>query len=64
MSGKGTNVYDTKIKKKNFYKNKKPFVIDDIDVNEMFLSKKNHMVKKSLSKLLGIMTMMTLDHYV
>ena len=37
---------DKKINKINFYKNKKLFKIDDIDINEILASKKNHMVKK------------------
>ena len=35
------NIYfgDKKIKKSDFYKNKKAFQIDDIDVNKIFVSK-------------------------
>ena len=40
MSGKSINFGDKKINKSNFYKNKKIFRIDDIDVNKMLVSKK------------------------
>ena len=55
-----------KIKKGTFTKeNKKIFNIDDIDVNEILVSKKNHMAKiLHLYTLLDIMIMMLLDHYV
>ena len=33
MSGKSINFEDKKINKSNFYKNKKIFKIDDIDIN-------------------------------
>ena len=40
MSKYNINVDDKKINKSNFYKNKKLFKIDDIDVNEVLVSKK------------------------
>ena len=40
MSGKSVNFRDKKIKISNFYKNKKIFKIDDIDVNKVLVSKK------------------------
>ena len=40
MSGKSVNFYDKKINKSNFYKSKKPFQIEDIDINEILVSKK------------------------
>ena len=40
MSGKSINFNDKKIKKSNFYKNKKINSIDDIDVNKILVSKK------------------------
>ena len=40
MSGKNINFDDKKIKKSNFYKNKKIISIDDIDVNKILVSKK------------------------
>ena len=39
MSGKNIN-FDDKIKKSEFYKNKKVFQINDIDVNKIIVSKK------------------------
>ena len=39
MSGENINFDDKKIKKSDFYKNKKPFQIDDVDVNKMLVSK-------------------------
>ena len=44
MSGKSINFEDKKIKKSEFDKNKKVFQIDNIDVNKILVSKKNHMV--------------------
>ena len=35
-----TRVNDKKIRKSDFYKNKKPFHIDDLDVNKILVSKK------------------------
>ena len=40
MSGKSINFDDKKILKSEFYKNKKETKIDDIDVNKIFVSKK------------------------
>ena len=40
MNTKNINVDDRKIKKTEFYKNKKIFNIDDIDVNKILVSKK------------------------
>ena len=40
MSGKNINFEDKKIKKSDFYKNKKINSIDDIDVNKTLVSKK------------------------
>ena len=39
MSGKNINFGDKKIKKSDFYKNKKVTKIDDIDVNKILVSK-------------------------
>ena len=39
MSGKSVNFGDKKIKRSKFYKNKKTFKIDDIDVNKILVSK-------------------------
>ena len=40
MSKKSINFGDEKINKNNFYKNKKLFNIDDIDVNKILASQK------------------------
>ena len=40
MNGKNINFDDQKIKKTEFYKNKKIFNIDRIDVNKILVSKK------------------------
>ena len=40
MSGKSINFDDKKINKSNFYKNKKLFNLNDIDVNKILVSKK------------------------
>ena len=39
MSKKSINFDDKKINKSNFYKNKKLFKIDDIEVNKILVSK-------------------------
>ena len=65
MSGKSTNIDDKKINKNNFYKNKKLFNIHDLDVNKILVSKKESYGKKnSLQYFIGIMMMMSSDHYV
>ena len=40
MSGKSINFGYKKINKSNFYKNKKLFKIEDIDINNILVSKK------------------------
>ena len=65
MSGKSISFDDRRIKKSHFYKNKKLFKIDDIDVNKILVSKKEaYGTKSQLNALLGMMIMMLLDHYV
>ena len=66
MSGKNIIFNNKKIKKGNFYKEKKQSKIDDIDVNKILISKKEaYFVQKSnLNTSLGIMMMISLDHYV
>ena len=65
MSGKNINFDNKKIRKRTFYKNKTINNIEDIDVNNILISKKNHTVQKiHLNTLLDIMIMMQLDHYV
>ena len=39
MSGKNINFDDKKVEKGKFYKNKKVFQIDDIDVNKILVSR-------------------------
>ena len=55
-----------KIEKSDFYKFKKIFNIDVIDVNKMLVSKNEPYSKKKkhLNTLLDIKRMMLLDHYV
>ena len=54
MSGKNINFDNKKIKKSNFYKNKKVTKIDDIDVNKMLVSKKEpYGTKNSLKHFIG-----------
>ena len=50
MSGKSKNFDNKNIKKSNFYKNKKLFRIEDIDVNEIFVSKKESYGTKNAIK--------------
>ena len=50
MSGKTINLSDKKIKKSDFYKNKKVFQIDSIDVINILVSKKEPYGTKSSSK--------------
>ena len=40
MSAKSINFEEKKINKSNFYKNKKLFMIEDIDINTIIVSKK------------------------
>ena len=54
MSGKNINFNDKKIKKSIFYKNKRIYSTDDIDVNNILVSKKeSYGTKKSLKYLIG-----------
>ena len=54
MSGKSINFGDKNINKNNFYKNKKLFKIEDIDINKIFVSKKEpYVTKNSLKYLTG-----------
>ena len=62
MSGK--NFGDKKVKKSDFYKNKKVIKIENIDVNKILLFKEEPLGKKNyLNILLDIMMMMLSDHY-
>ena len=40
MSGKAINFNDKKVRKSNFYRNKKIYRIEDIDINNVLVSKK------------------------
>ena len=48
MGGKEINFGEKKISKKDFYKSKKLFKIEDIDINKILASKKNHMAQKKI----------------
>ena len=50
MSGKSMNLGDKKVNKINFYKNKRLFKVDGIDVNKVLVSKKEPYGKKSSFK--------------
>ena len=49
MSRKDIIFNDEKINKSNFYRNKKPFILDDIDVNKLLISKRKRYRKKKLT---------------
>ena len=50
MSGKNITFNDKKIRKSTFYKNKKINNIEDIDVNNIFVSKKESYGNKNSHK--------------
>ena len=50
MSGKSVNFGDKKVKKSDFYKNKKLIEIDDIVVNKILVSKEEPYGLKNLFK--------------
>ena len=50
MSRKNINFNDKKIRKSNFYKNKKINNIEDIDVNDILVSKKKSYGNKNSRK--------------
>ena len=62
MIGKNINFDDKKIKRNEFYKNKKVTKIDKIDVNKILVSKEEQRIH--LNALLSTMIMMLLDHYI
>ena len=65
MNGKNINFNDKKKSKSTFYKNKRINNIEDIDVNNILVSKKEAYGNKiRLNTLLDIMIMILLDHYV
>ena len=56
---------EKKIRKSTFYKNKKINIIEDIDVNNILVSKKQaYDTKNSFKYIIGMMIMILLDHYV
>ena len=64
MSGSNINFNDKKIKRNTFYKNKTINTIEDIDVNNILILKKNHtVIKIRLNTLSDTMIMILLDHY-
>ena len=50
MSGKTINFNDKKVRKSNFYRNKKIYEIEDIDMNNVLVSKKEQYGTKSSFK--------------
>ena len=65
MSEKNINFNDKKVRKSTLYKNKKICSIDDTDVNNILVSKKeSYGTKNLLNTLLDTMIMTSLDHYV
>ena len=46
MTGENIIFNNKKINKSNFYRNKKPFILDDLDVNKILVSKKEPYGKK------------------
>ena len=64
MKGKNINFDDKKIKRSSFYKNKKINNIEDIDVNNILVSKKEpNDTKIILYTLSDTLIMILLDHY-
>ena len=66
MSRKSINFDNKNIKKSYFYKNKKLFKIEDIDINKIFVSKKESYGTKYAIKLYTLDTLikMKLNQYV
>ena len=67
MNGNSINFDNENIKKSDFYnKNKKIFNIDNIDVNNILISKKEQYGKYNIiiNTLLGIMITMLLNRYI
>ena len=63
-STKNVNFDDKKIKKNDFYKNKKVLQIDDIDVNKILVSKNEpYGTKNALKYFIGYDTVILLDRY-
>ena len=65
MNGKSVNFGDKKNKKRDFSRNKKVTIIDEIHANKKQISKKElYGTKNHWNTLLDTMIMMLLDHYV
>ena len=65
MSEKSINFDNKNISKSSFYKNKKLFSLNDINVKKILVSKKeSYGTKIHLNTSLDIMMVMLLDHYV
>ena len=65
MTEKTVNFDNKKINMSNFYRYKRPFSIDDIDVDKILIYKKEPYAKKTLlNTLLLMMIMIILVHYV
>ena len=65
MTEKTINLDDKKINMSDFYRYKRPFSIDDIDVDKILISKIEPYAKKTpLNTLLLMMIMITLIHYM
>ena len=65
MSGKSINFDDKKINKSSFYKNKRLFTLNDIDVNKILVSKKQpYGTKNSLKYFIGYNDDDVISHYV
>ena len=64
MSGKSINFDDKKIQKSDFYKNKKPFQIYNIDINKILVSKKEPYSTKSALKYFIGYNDNDISHYV
>ena len=65
MSEKNIYFNDKRIRKSTFYKNKKINSTEDIDVNNILVSKKESYGNKNLlNTLSAIMIMISLGHYV
>ena len=64
MSGENINLEDKKVEKIDFYKIKRLFKIDEIDVDKILVSKKEpYGTNKSIKYFIGYNMMMLLDHY-
>ena len=64
MGGKEINFEDKKFNKSNFYKSKKLFKIEDIDINKILVSKKeSYGTKSSLKYFIGYNDDDTFSHY-